>query len=310
MSKLLYYFISQSSFYYSTGQQIFGGDIIRITMPNNDSSKSVIQLINNGTNYYTLNNMAITLNMNTSINATYQLILQGNLNDYKGDTTNQILVIIPIFNSVSDTIEAKTNSITQLSNMYITGLFSNIKIDETYQYSDQVNGLDLNQFLTGISSANFYNIKQSNINYNIIQFTKSNIWLNSTNPILKNLSIKPNIPSTPSNISVANNGGPISAIKQNDIYIDCTPTNDIGEPAAIYTSTNLDQLQFFKINDMKTWIVAFFKLLILLLVLFFLIKLFQFGDSTVGAITGSVSSVMSSKPSGKPGVDVPGQIKP
>lgn len=296
MSKLLYYFISQSSFYYSTGQQLFGGDVIQITMPNNDSSKSVIQLINDGTNYYTLNNMAITLNMNTNISATYQLVLQGNLNDFKGDTTNQIIVIIPIFNNVSDTIEAKTNSITQLSNMYMSGIFSNIKIDEKYQYSDQVNGLDINQFLTGVTSANFYNVKRTNINYNIVQFTKSNIWVNSNNAVLKMLTMKPTIPSTPTTITIANNGGPISTVKQNDIYIDCRPVNDIGEPAAIYTSANLDQLQFFKINDMRTWIVAFFKLLILLLVLFVLIKLFQFGESTASAISGSVSSVMSSKP--------------
>jgi hypothetical protein len=88
---LTYYFNTQKTFYYNPMAKLFGGDVIPISMSNNDSSKSVISFTNKGiTSYYTLNSLYISKNFNDKIGAIYQLIIQGNKNDYANNSTNQI----------------------------------------------------------------------------------------------------------------------------------------------------------------------------------------------------------------------------
>lgn len=299
MSQLSYYFNNQSSFYYSSdGQKILNGDVIQITMPNNNSSQSVMKLIDNGiTSYYTLNSMYISLNINSSIDSMYQLIIQGNKNDYTDNAINQILIILPIFNSVDNTLEGTLNAITRINNIYISSLFNNITLSdkEPYMFSygsnNQSEGININQFLDNNNTANIYrNITDFNINYNIIHFQKSNFWIEKLPQIslLNNLLMKPKLPSTaPNSITIANNSGPITTISESDIYIDCSPTNNIGEPVDIYTSKNLDQLNFFKINDLKVWAFRFITIFIIVLIIFIIIKIFQISENGNKKITPS-----------------------
>jgi hypothetical protein len=288
---LTYYFNNEKSFYYKKFDLLFNGDVIPITMSNNDSGKSVITFTNKGTtSYYTLNSLFISKNPNTKINANYQLILQGNKNDYANNSTNQILFIIPIFNNLAETLEGTTNAITTLNTLYISSILNNIDIEETYNYKSSANSsvdndaIDMNKFLVGINEGKLYtNIIDSNTNiiYNIIQFDKSNLYYNLSssvselNGLTKPISIGT---SAPILINILNNNGPIATITETDIYIDCSPTNNIGEPVDIYTSKNLDQLQLFQINDLKIWAFRIITIFVILVIIFVTIKMFNISE--------------------------------
>jgi hypothetical protein len=286
MTQLSYYFNDQTSFYYNDIISIFSGSAIEITMPNNNSSLSVIQISNTTgmPSYYTLNSIYITLTStydNAPVNnSTYQLILQGNLNDYKNDTINKLIIIIPIFTEVSNTTEGKPTPLTNINNEYLNNLFENMQLHESYNY---LSGMDINNFLSGSSSAIMYdNVSDtnlSNINFKVIQCKESNLWTNKEFSLSSLLSFKTRIPNTtPFSINLLNNGKSITTIAENDIYIDCSPTNNIGERVDVYTSKDLDQLKMFKVNDLKVWAFRFITIFVILIIIFIIIKIFQIND--------------------------------
>jgi hypothetical protein len=285
---LTYYFNSQQSFYYNKPTLLFNGDVIQTTMPNNDTSKSVMTFTNKGTtSYYTLNSLYISKNSNNQSNgSTFQLIIQGNKNDYANNLTNQILFIIPIFNNVAETIDGNINPVTTLNNTYISSILNNIRIGETYNFtygeSNADNAtIDINKLLIGINTGKLNtNITESNINYNIIEFDKSNIFYNLSRTVseLEQLIKAPSFGVSKSTVNILNNNGPISTITQSDIYIDCSPTNNVGEAVDIYTSKNLDQLNLFQIDDLKIWAFRFITIFVILLIIFVTVQIFGISD--------------------------------
>ena len=120
----------------------------------------------------------------------------------------------------------------------------------------------------------------NNITYTIVHFEKTNLWANINLP--SNITLtNPFIPSTvPTTISVRNNGNIIKTAMANDIYIDCSPTNNVGESVAVYTSKNLDQLNFFKIDNFDVWGGFLLAIIILFVVVFGAIKMFQLSEET------------------------------
>ena len=283
MANLYYYFNKQTTFSYSAdGSTILGGDVIQITMPGNNSNQSIFSLVDGKeTHYYTLNSMYVALSFEPEFGM-YQLILQGNKNDYTNNTTNQILIMIPIFNKASDTINGAESPVTQLNNIYIKSILGGVSFDDSYTftYGETEQSVDMNKMLSGNTEAAYYrNIIDSNIKSNIIIFKKSNLYV--VLPEIDSLKVLINRPSmSPLNnaiqkITVENNGMQIMATMETDIYIDCSPTNSIGEKVDIYTSKDLEQLEFFKINDLKVWAFRFVTIFIILLIIFVIIKLFQ-----------------------------------
>lgn len=283
MANLYYYFNKQSSFYYSAdGSQILGGDVIQITMPTNNSNKTVFSLIDGKeTHYYTLNSIYLSLSFNPELGM-YQLMLQGNKNDYTNNKTSQILLIIPIMNRASDTIGKSESPITQINNIYISSILKNMEFEGTYNFSygETEDSVDMNKMLSGNSEAAYYpNVIDGNVKSNIMIFNKSNFYVvMSETPLMKTLTRRPllsklNVPIK--KITVENNGMEIVSTTETDIYIDCSPTNNIGEKVDIYTSKDLDQLKLFKINDLKVWAFRFVTIFIILLIIFIIIKLFQ-----------------------------------
>lgn len=293
MSQLTYYFNKINSFYYNKElSQIFSGNAVKITMPTNNSSLSVISLVNEGSlaNYYTLNAMyisATSLYNGTSIqNSSYQLILEGNLNDYNGNSTNKILIMIPIFTDVGYTIQGKNNPITQINNLYMKNLLTNMNLDSTYPF---LSGLDVNQFLSEVKTGIFYdNITSVDLTttYTIVQLSSSNIWSNTSFSLSGSFGEPPRITTkAPSvKINLINNNKSIKTITQSDIYIDCSPTNTLGQEVNIYSSKDLDQLNFFKINDLKVWIFRFVTIFIIILIIFVTITIFQINNSNIPTV--------------------------
>jgi len=289
MANLYYYFNKQTTFSYrADGSQILGGDVIQITMPGNNSNQSIFSLVDGKeSHYYTLNSMYVALSFDPKDGA-YQLILQGNKNDYTNNTTNQILIMIPIFNTATKTIKGADSPITQLNNIYIRSILENIQLGENednrynFSYGETEQSVDMNKMLSGITEATYHpNIIDSNIKSNVIKFTTSNLYAAiSTSEIvaLELLKTRPDVTKlniTTKKITVENNGMQIVSTIETDIYIDCSPTNSIGEKVDIYTSKDLDQLELFKINDLKVWAFRFVTIFIILLIIFVIIKLFQ-----------------------------------
>lgn len=310
MATLSYYFDNETSVYYENVTNILNssdnktsgsGVSIPITLINH--SNSITMSIKNSESiakYYTLNKIFLsgtsyfsTLNPDKTIsqtipnNSNYQLIIQGNLNDSNNNlnnTNNQILIILPIFTNVSDTIQGNNNSVTNLNNSYLNELL-NISIGHT---NNIVNGFDINNFLSGTTSANLYtNVSNNNIIYTIVQFKKTNLWANITLPTnikLTNLFIPS---TTPDTISVLNNGTTITTSIANDIYIDCSPTNNLGEKVDVYSSKNLDQLNLFKINDVEViyvWGAIILSLAILGALIFCTFKILGLSGTDGGGI--------------------------
>jgi hypothetical protein len=282
-TQLYYFFNDQKSFYFSSnGEQILNGDVVKITMPNNNGSQSVIKIVEDNTpSYYALNSIYISLNMTSGINSTYQLMLQGNRNDFTNNTSNQILLILPIFNSVNDTIEKTQNAITNINDVYINALFNNMRLNETYNFTSGSSAvqqtMDINQFLSSQTVSKYYNVTENNINYRVMKFDKSNLWISSfpSRSLLGSLIRKPSITGSYTNVDVKNNRTPLTTITETDIYIDCSPTNNIGEKVDIYTSKDLDQLKFFKIDDIRVWAFRFITICLIILIIFVIIKIFQ-----------------------------------
>ncbi len=229
--------------------------------------------------------MYISLSFKTDMGQ-YQLILEGNKNDYTNNTSDQILLMIPIFNDGEKTIKGPTSAITQMNNLYIDSIFKNMALQETYNFSYKTeNTVDMNLFLTGNSTAVYFpKIIDSNIKYKVIVFDKSNLFVKNPelNVLLSSLISRPSYnklfvenSSQKKAITVESNGIAITSTIESDIYIDCSPTNNIGEAVDIYTSKDLDQLKFFKINDLRVWAFRLVTIFVILLIIFIIIKIFQ-----------------------------------
>lgn len=286
MADLLYYLNNQTSFYYDfDSTKLLGGDVVKITMPNNNNSQSVFSILDNYvTNYYTLNAMYIARNFSPQTGK-YQLIIQGYKNEYANSTTSQLLLMLPIFNRASDTINGISSSLTQLNNVYIDSIFKNAAFQGTYnfKYGEMEDSVDMNIFLTNNTEAAYYtNIVDSNIKTNVIVFSKSNFYAALPEiGLLEQLKTPPDSTKltgsgTPmKSITIKSNGVKIASTTETDIYIDCSPTNNIGEKVDIYTSKDMDQLNFFQINDLKVWAFRFVTFFVMLLIIFIIIKIFQ-----------------------------------
>jgi len=291
---LTYYFNKVRTFEYKENTTLFGGDVYPITMPNNDRNKSVIKIINGGTpSFYTLEQLYISL---SSIGGTtYQLILEGNKNDYANNSTNKILLIIPIFNNRTNTILTTDTDEIKKNKLYITQIIKNISTTTTkYNFTtdnNDSNSVDINNLLIGINKGSFYDNKTYNITnaqgtnttsptYDVITFDKSNIYTDEIftdelkNNVLNKLKTGINMESfiTPIDIEISNNNGNISTTVADDIYIDCSPTNNIGQPVDVYTSKNLDQLNFFKVDNFNKSGVIISIIMILILIILIVLK--------------------------------------
>ena len=290
MDTLSYYFNSQSVFQYNDTTPLLSSignnnsNAVPVSLPNNDSSVPVISIKTDEglPRYYSLNQIYLSL---TSLydgqgikDSMYQLILQGNLDNYTTNSSNQLLIIIPIFTNINATIEGVENSITNMNSTYLNTIFNNMIVDQRQNY---VGGVDFNQFLSGTSKAKYYsNVTDSNTNpttiYTIIQFQKSNLYQYIKIPDWISFTSAPLMPEYDADeIITINNGKPISKTTQQDIYIDCSPTNNLGQPVDIYTSKNLDQLAMFEINDLKVWAFRVITIFVIMLIVFVIIKIFQ-----------------------------------
>ena len=163
-----------------------------------------------------------------------------------------------------------------------------------YKYNI-LNGIDFNNFIPE-KSAKYYTYLYQNINYNIIQFKESTIWANLIIPPLLSKYTLINkfnitIPSDNTDIKVFNNHKSLAeSYESNDIYIDCQPTNNTGQPVNVYTSKDLDQLKMLKIDDLKIWAFRIVTIFVIILIIFFIIKLFQIQDppaATAASIPGN-----------------------
>jgi len=290
MATLSYYFNSQNVFQYSmadrflTGIEDTNSNAVAVDVPNNDSSVPVVSIkMDQGLpRYYSFNKLYISLtslyNNQGVSNSKYQLILQGNLDNFTTNSTNQIIIIIPIFTSISSTIEGVENAVTNMNSTYLDVIFNNMSEDGRQNY---LNGVDLNQFLSGTSKANYYsNVIDSGSNpttvYTIIQYKESNLYQNLNIPPWIQFTVAPSMPSYDADtIFTKNNGNPITKTTQEDIYIDCSPTDNLGQPVDIYSSKNLDQLAMFEINDLKVWAFRIITIFVIILIVFIIIKIFQ-----------------------------------
>lgn len=301
-STLSYYFNDETSFNYESATSILNdskntGVSIPIKLLNNNSSLSVMSIMDNAetiTTFYTLDKIFLSGTSDFSTltddktseskskptDSNYQLILQGYLNDYNHNQTaqnNQILIILPIFTNVSKTKQGNNTSVTNLNNSYLNDLL-NISIGAT---NNVVNGIDINSFLSGISEANLYkNIINNNITYTIVHFGKTNLWANiklPTNITLTNTLIPSVLPKT---IKVRNNGNIIKTANADDIYIDCRPLDTLGKPADVFTSKNLDQLNFFQIDNFDIWGGFFVAIIIVIILIFGAFKIYQMTEDT------------------------------
>jgi hypothetical protein len=316
--QLLYYFNKQNNFIY-TLEQLFGGQCIQIDMAYNDNSTSVIALANVKNNqaltpnYYTFNKMFIAgRKTNETDRMSYELMLQGSINDYTRNSLKQILLILPIHESSYSTIKADS-PFTSLNNKYLKAIFDNINLTGAPNIlsteSDGITHIDLNNFIGNLDSSNLssnstlstnINDDKSKISYNIIRFKKSYLWLDTTNiPALIAISqyALPEIKDDNNVvINVINNNMPITPSTETDIYIDCSPTDSKGKSVAVYTSKNLDQLNLFQINDLKIWAFRFITLFVLLLIIFVVIKFFQIGGKKVDQHVAAPSQPAPSQP--------------
>lgn len=274
-----------------------GLDGIQISMPNNNSSQSVMFLTQNDQRaYYTLNNLYLIKTPKGIINSTYSLVISGNRNDYNNDVNNLVLIIIPIMNSIKHILGGKNVAYNNLS---ISNLISNMS--DSYSMN-----LNLNNFLDvtgGKPVINMYSftptlIKNKNApNYTIITLSASNIYSNNMNNLIgtsKNRGYIGNVKDIPKlftnfaemdltslkpiPIELINNGRSVS-VQSDDIYIDCQPTNIEGEDTDVYMSKNLDNLRIGDIKNFNLWLFRFLTVFVIIFVVFLITRLFGFKTS-------------------------------
>jgi hypothetical protein len=299
-TELRYYFKPQVNFRYSVAR-LFDVDVIQVNMPYNNNSETVLSLTKVANNsllppiFYTLNSLYISASSEpgSTTPSLYKLMFQGYINDYTQNSMKQILIILPVFDSSYSTIES-TSPITMLNHKYLTNLFSKINYSDKPNIiaNSDIKNIDFNLMIPTKDAELYSNVvdQNSKINYTIINFKESYLWLDKTsklmidnlNPIVKSYTLPLDTPSgskiTPINIRVVNNNKQIETTTATDIYIDCSPTNNKGTPVDIYTSKNLDQLKMFKINDLRIWAFRFITIFVILLIVYVVIKVFQLSD--------------------------------
>jgi hypothetical protein len=298
--QLSYFFKPQVNFRYSTAR-LFDVDVIQINMPYNNNSESVLSLTRVANNallppvFYTLNSLYIAASSMPGETAPsfFKLMFQGYINDYTQNSMKQILIILPVFDSSYSTLDS-ASPITMLNHKYLTNIFSKINYSDKPNIiaNSDIKSIDLNNFIPTNTKENaqFYsNVvdQRSKINYTVIDFKESYLWLDKTSqlmienlrPINKGYILPLITPSgnkiNPIDIRVVNNFKQIETTTATDIYIDCSPTNNKGAPVDIYTSKNLDQLKMFKINDLRIWAFRFITIFVILLIVYVVIKVFQ-----------------------------------
>jgi hypothetical protein len=276
-----------------------GLDGIQISMPNNDSSESVMFLTQNDQHaYYTLNQLYLIKTPKGIINSSYSLVVSGNRNDYNNDVNNVLLIIIPIMNSIKFVLGGKH---VASNNLIINNLISNITNDS---YSLEVNLNNLFDISGGNPTINMYSFTPSLIhninapNYTIITLSASNIYSNNINTNLIGTPQKPgyirhlkDIPKPftsfaqmdptslkPIPIKLINNGRSVSVFSD-EIYIDCQPTDINGEDKDVYMSKNLDNLRIGDIKNFNLWLFRFLTVFVIMFIVFLIIRMFGFKTS-------------------------------
>ena len=198
--ELTYFFKPQVNFRYSLAR-LFDVDVIQLNMPYNNNSETVLSLTKVANNarlppvYYTLNSLYIagssTIPGETAPNL-FKLMFQGYINDYTQNSMKQILIILPVFDSSYAALDPDS-SITQLNHKYLTNIFSKINyLDKPNIIANSdIKSIELNNLMGSMNSAKFYsNVvdQRSKINYTVIEFDKSNLWLDkSTKLMITNL---------------------------------------------------------------------------------------------------------------------------
>ena len=120
MSTLSYYFKSQHIFKYNTAEPFLSSigytdsNAAPVSLPNNDSTIPVMTISHDGgglPNYYTFNQIYISLtslfNKKVITNSKYQLILQGNLDNFSVNSNNQIIIILKCLKLMSKAFNSK-----------------------------------------------------------------------------------------------------------------------------------------------------------------------------------------------------------
>lgn len=187
--ELSYFFKPQVNFRYSIAR-LFDVDVIQLNMPYNNNSETVLSLTKVSNNarlppvFYTLNSLYIagssTIPGETAPNL-FKLMFQGYINDYTQNSMKQILIILPVFDSSYSTIDPAA-SITMLNNKYLNNLFSKINLLDKPNIvaNSDIKSIEMNNFIGDMDSAKFYsNVvdDRSKINYTVIEFDKSYLWL-------------------------------------------------------------------------------------------------------------------------------------
>lgn len=310
MTTLTYFFSPIYSLDYNTlpnpddGSSInniyFGGlegDVIRINLPNNNSNQNVIIMNITEDNikkqyFFTLNLMYLGKSKNIP-NSTYCIILQGNRNDYNNDSLNQLMIMIPIMDTINNTISASTDpkinsesfkSKINTANQNLSDIINNISDKTVYNPSKPINP---NNFLFNINSGTLYIPKRptNNITTQIIILNSSELYkynLKETgnkqlNTINKEISIPENYTKS---IDIINNEQDVTITTNIEpIYIDCNPVNDNNEQIDSYTQVNPIQLNISKINNLAVWFLSFLTLFVVLLIVYLIYTLFSLPSS-------------------------------
>ena len=315
-TQLSYFFKPQVNFRYSIAR-LFDVDVIQLNMPYNNNSESVMSLTKVSNNaplppvFYTLNSLYIAGSSTKGGSGApnlFKLMFQGYINDYTQNSLKQILIIIPVFDRANSTIDAAA-SITMLNNKYLQNLFSNINLLDKPNIisTTDIKKIELNNLIGPMNNAKIYNNvvdTKTNISYTIVEFDKSYLWVDKSKmirqlqPIRRSyalpLNLSGGIKISPFDIQVVNNLKKIETITASDIYIDCSPTNNKGNPVDIYTSKNLDQLKMFKINDLRVWAFRFITIFVILLIVYVVIKVFQLTKPKTPATAGTTSTATTS----------------
>jgi len=270
-STFTYYFDIINTLGFNVGNSpndtLMGGDVLQVTMPKNDSTQSVMILNIGKQYYYTLNNLYFALTPTTVENSTYSLVLQGYRNDYNLDPKNQILIIIPIMDTIN------TSSAANI----ITDIIRNIT-DSPYNIS---NGIDLNTLIPNEELSNFsiYSQAINQTTYQILLFTNSSLYSSTTTNLdsqsFVNLFTMPTTEDSKGG-AINNNQSIITTTTTDDIYIDCRPVDNKGKKEHHYIDVNKKNSQLAGMNNFSEWLFNFMSFFILIIIVYSVYKTFEY----------------------------------
>lgn len=270
---------------HSPNETLMNGDILQLTIPKNDTNQSVIALNIGKQYYYTLNNLNFALTPITVEGSKYSLVLQGYRNDYSLDPTNQILVIIPIMNTVQSSPAANI----------VTDIITNIA-DSPYNIP---NGIDINTLIPIDDSSKFsmYSQTLNQINYQIVLFTKSSLYTSTTTNLesqnFVNLFTLPTKEDS-AGVAINNNQSITVSTTTDDIYIDCKPITNKGENVRHYIDVNEKNSQLAGMNNFSQWLFNFMSFFVLILIVYIVYKLFDYMFKNKNTDTNTSTSTSTS----------------